>query len=127
PSQSASASPPVRITLFYTTAATAPKGESGLLCYGVEGTKSVWLDPPRGSYRLRCRDAWKLKPTETTSYALTAKDAGGTQELTVAMGAPRVKIVEIRVDSLEVPRGSPLQICYVVESNSLPIGVEIRR
>ena len=38
---------PVRITQFYTTTPQLPRGEKGLVCYGVENAKSVWLSPPR--------------------------------------------------------------------------------
>src|ERR1035437_3042348 len=43
------AAPPegARITQLYTTSAQVGRGETALVCYGVENAKAVWLEPPR--------------------------------------------------------------------------------
>src|ERR1019366_6067285 len=36
-----------RITQFYSTLAQVGRGGTALVCYGVENTTAVWLEPPR--------------------------------------------------------------------------------
>src|ERR1039458_850593 len=36
-----------RITQFYTTKALVSRGDTALVCYGVENATTVWLEPPR--------------------------------------------------------------------------------
>jgi hypothetical protein len=110
---------PVRITQFYTTTPQLPRGEKGLVCYGVENAKSVWLSPPRRELSAALTRCVEIEPAETTTYTLTADDGTGkqaTRDLTVTLGAPRVRIVEVQVSSLEVPKGEPISICYKVQN-----------
>jgi hypothetical protein len=109
----------VRITQFYTTTPQLPRGEKGLLCYGVENAKLVWLSPPRKELSAALTRCVEIEPTETTTYTLTAEDGAGQQakqDLTVAIGAARVKIVEVQVSSVDVAKGDPISICYKVQN-----------
>src|ERR1035438_3836954 len=66
-----------RITQFYTTKALVSRGDTALVCYGVENATAVWLEPPRQelsaalgrrrgrSYRRRWRAAWRCRPWQT--------------------------------------------------------------
>ena len=119
PQPSAQKAEPVRITQFYTTTPEVPRGEKGLLCYGVENAKSVWLEPPRRELSAALSRCVEIEPNATTTYTLTAEDSGGkqaTQDLTVTLGAPRAKIIEVQVSSVDVPRGDPISICYKVQN-----------
>jgi hypothetical protein len=109
-----------KITQFYTTTPSLARGESGLLCYGVENTKSVWLSPPRKELivtQARCEEIW---PKATTKYTLTAEGASGpaaTMDLTVNVEPPHVKmIVEVQFTTLDLKRGEALGICYVAQN-----------
>jgi hypothetical protein len=123
PARKAAAKPaePPRITQFYTTAPTLARGEKGLLCYGVENAKTVWLSPPRRELSAALTRCVEAAPAETTKYTLTAEGADGksvTRQLTITLGPPkppRVRIVEITVNSLQVKRGDVVSICYEVE------------
>src|ERR1039457_3941246 len=42
-----SAADAARITQFYTTKAIVSRGDTALVCYGVENATTVWLEPPR--------------------------------------------------------------------------------
>ena len=49
-----------------------------------------------------------VNPAKTTRYRLSAADASGktdTRDLTITVGAPLAKIVEVRVSSVSVPHG----------------------
>jgi hypothetical protein len=110
---------PVRITQFYTTTPQLPKGDKGMLCYGVENAKTVWLSPPRRELSAALSRCIEVEPAETTTYTLTAEDAAGkqaSQNVTVTLGAARVKIIEVQVSSLDVARGSDISICYKVQN-----------
>src|ERR1035438_4166503 len=80
PSSSSSEPSPAdaaRITQFYTTKALVSRGDTALVCYGVENATAVWLEPPRQelsaalgrrrgrSYRRRWRAAWRCRPWQT--------------------------------------------------------------
>src|SRR5271157_1105050 len=89
---------PVRITQFYATAPQLARGERELLCYGVENGKTVWLAPPRQELSAALARCVEVTPSATTTYTLTAEGASGppaTRELTVTVGPPRVKIVDV--------------------------------
>ena len=108
-----------RITQLYTTTAQVGRGETALVCYGVENAKAVWLEPPRrelSAAQARCVD---VSPTADTTYKLTAQGADGkavTRELKVKVGAPRARLVNVTVSALEVKAGDLVSLCYTVEN-----------
>jgi hypothetical protein len=110
---------PVRITQFYATAPKLARGDKELLCYGVENAKSVWLSPPRQPLTASATRCVEVNPSSTTTYSLSAQGAEGppaTQEVTVNVGSPRARIVEVKVSTLDLKRGEQLSICYRVEN-----------
>jgi hypothetical protein len=113
---------PLKITQFYSTAPTVARGEKAELCYGVEHASSVWLSPPRQELSAAISRCVEVSPEKTTTYTLTAQNEQGqsaTQNVTVAVGAPKppgVKIREVTVTSLAVKRGDEVGICYEVEN-----------
>jgi hypothetical protein len=119
PPREAKKAEPVRITQFYTTTPQLPRGEKGLICYGVENAKSVWLSPPRRELSAALSRCVEVEPQATTTYTLTAEDGAGkqaTEDLTVTLGAAKAKILEVQVSSVDVKRGDPISICYKVEN-----------
>ena len=121
-STSSSASPKVenaKITQFYAPEPAVAKGEKSLLCYGVENAKTVWLTPPRTELTASASRCVEVTPASTTTYTLTAEGASGpaaSKDVTVTIGAARVKIVEVKVSSLEVKKGDQVSICYQVQN-----------
>jgi len=112
------AAEPVRITQLYTSASGIAKGETALLCYGVENAKTVWLEPPRQELSAALARCVEVSPNVTTTYTLTAEGAGGTsatKSLTLPVGPPLARIVNVNVSSLEVKPGELVNICYTVE------------
>jgi hypothetical protein len=109
---------PPRITQFYATAPRLAAGDKELLCYGVANAKAVWLSPPRQELSAALTRCVDVTPKETTKYTLTAEGEGGpaaTSELTVTVGSPRAKIVEVTVSSLAVKAGDAVSLCYRVQ------------
>ncbi len=107
------------ITQFYATAPQLARGEKELLCYGVENASAVELTPPPQELSASLTRCVEVTPAQTTSYTLTAKGAGGpaaTQELTVTVGPPHVKIIDVTVSALTVKPGDLVSICYHVEN-----------
>jgi hypothetical protein len=118
--QPAPKAPPAaaRITQFYATAPAMARGEHELLCYGVENANAVHLAPPPQELSAALARCVEVNPTQTTQYTLTAEGATGppaTQELTVTVGPPHVKIVDVTVSSLSVAAGGLVSLCYRVE------------
>lgn len=109
---------PPRITQFYATAPRLAAGDKELLCYGVANAGTVWLSPPRQELSAALSRCVEVTPRESTTYTLTAEGEGGpaaTSELTVAVGSPRAKIVEVTVSSLSVKAGDAVSLCYHVQ------------
>src|SRR5947209_5429696 len=104
-----------RITQFYATLPTLPRGEKGMLCYGVENAKTVWLAPPKQELSAALSRCVEVTPSATTSYTLTAEGPSGppaTRELTVTVGAARPHIVDVTVSALSIKRGDTVSICF---------------
>jgi type IV pilus biogenesis protein CpaD/CtpE len=125
PKQSAPAPVPApveesaRITQFYTTVAQVSRGETALVCYGVEDATQVWLEPPRQELSAALARCVEVKPTADTTYKLTASGIDGksvNRELKVTVGAPRARIVNVSVSALAVKAGDLVSICYAVEN-----------
>jgi len=110
-----SAAGPVRITQLYTSTPKLARGEKGLVCYGVENGKTVYLSPPRQELSAALARCVEVQPAETTTYTLTAEGITGppaTQQVTVTVGAARAHIVDVTVSALTVKAGDPVSICF---------------
>lgn len=75
------------ILAFYASPAVIGRGETATLCYSVSNAKSVTLEPkssdPVWPSQERCVN---VTPSRTTTYTLTATDAGGhTKSATVVV------------------------------------------
>ncbi len=116
---------PPRITQFYATLPELPRGEKELLCYGVENAGTVWLEPPKRELSAALSRCVEVEPAQTTTYTLTAEGPQGraSQQVTVTLGPPKVKIIEVRVSSLDIKRGDPVSLCYVV-ANAKSVRIE---
>jgi hypothetical protein len=115
------AAPPegARITQFYTTKAQVARGETALVCYGVENATAVWLEPPRRPLSVALARCLEVSPVADTTYKLTVEGADGkavTRELKVALGAARARIVTVTVSALSVKAGDLVSVCYTVEN-----------
>jgi hypothetical protein len=119
---------PAKITQFYASPPAIGRGEKTLLCYGVENAKAVTLAPGNQTLSAALSRCIDVTPAETTTYTLTAEGDGpaAKQETTVTVGAakpPGVKIIEVKVSSLDLKRGEPLSICYKV-SNAKSVKID---
>src|ERR1035441_10066937 len=79
-----------RITQFYTTKALVSRGDTALVCYGVENATAVWLEPPRQELSAALARCVEISPLVDTTYKLTAEGIDGktvTAELKVSVGA----------------------------------------
>jgi hypothetical protein len=115
-----------RIVQFYATAPQLARGERELLCYGTENARTVQLTPPPQELSASLARCVEVNPTQTTSYTLTAEGASGppvTQELTVTVGPPHAKIVDVTVSALSVARGELVSLCYHV-SDAASVEIE---
>lgn len=113
PEQTA-AQPKVRITQFYSPKPAIPKGEKGMLCYGVENAKSVKLDPPEVELTPSFTRCVEIAPKQATTYTLVAEGADGAtekQSVDVKLGGARVQIKEISVNSVNVRAGALVRVC----------------
>jgi hypothetical protein len=106
---------PLKITQFYSEPSVIRGGsEKAKLCYGVEGAKTVTLDPPVDRLWPAAVRCVEVSPRESTTYTLTAEDERGTKVSAKAMvqvGPPAAKIVEVSVNALEIKAGEAFPFC----------------
>lgn len=120
---------PVKITQFYTTTPQVPRGEKGLICYGVENAKAVSISPPKRELSASISRCIEVEPEGKTTYTLTAEGADGkaaTREITVEREATHVggvHILNVNISAAEVNPGDAVSICYKVE-NAQSVTVE---
>ncbi|HKA00790.1 MAG TPA: hypothetical protein VKE70_29960 [Candidatus Solibacter sp.] len=113
---------PVKITQFYTTTPQVPRGEPGLVCYGVENAKSVWISPPKKALSATMSRCIEVEPAGKTTYTLTAEGKDGKQvtwEITLDREGPttsRVHIVNVNISAVEAKAGDAVSICYKVQN-----------
>jgi hypothetical protein len=65
------------------------RGEHATICYGVNGAKSVRIEPPVEKLQPAVAHCLQVSPSVTTSYKLVAEDGTGhaaTKELTIQVG-----------------------------------------
>jgi hypothetical protein len=108
-----------KITQLYSTKPEVPKGETALLCYGVENATTVWMEPPRKELSAAQARCVEVAPERETTYQLTAVGPDGkavTRELKIGVGSARVKIVNLNVSATQVKAGGLVSICYTVEN-----------
>lgn len=104
-----------RITQFYASPPTVPKGEKSLLCYGVEGATALELVPPVEEVKPALTRCFDVHPTETTSYKLTARnDKGATvsQEVQVTVGGAAPKLFDLSINANQVAKGGDVNFCF---------------
>jgi len=114
----ARAAPPV-ISQFYAQPATMPKGGKTLLCYGVDNTKVLSLEPPVEKVWPAMSRCFEIAPVQTTEYALTAENADGqkvSKSVTVQVGPSAPKILSVTLSAAEVASGDVVTICYKAEN-----------
>ncbi len=115
-SSSATEAKPLRITMFYATAAHPAMDEKESLCYGVENADSVKLEPAVDKVwpaMSRCFDV----PTRQATYTLTAFHGAEkvSQTVTVAPAPPvpsKAKLFQISTNPQQATAGEKVAVCY---------------
>jgi hypothetical protein len=117
PSSAPKASLEPKITQLYAPAPTVAAGETAKICYGVENAKTVVLSPPTQELSAALARCVEVEPKATTTYTLSVEGGAGkrvSQDITIAVGAARAKILNVNISALEVKRGDTVSVCYTV-------------
>jgi hypothetical protein len=110
------ASGPLRIAQFYSSPPNPVKGQKVLVCYGVENASEVRIDPPIERVWPSPSRCLEVKASRTVTYTLTATSGAEnvSKSITVQIGPPPVKIVELSVNKLKITPGETITLCYKV-------------
>jgi hypothetical protein len=111
----------LRIVQFYPNRFEVTRGESALVCYGVENARAVRLEPPVEPLRLSPNRCISVNPQRTTTYTLVAEGHDNStlsETLTIKVGPPPPAILFVELNSKELRRGEPLVLCYGVSHAS---------
>jgi hypothetical protein len=95
-----------------------PKGESALLCYGVENAVKVSINPPVEQLSPSLTRCFEVKPVAATTYTLTAEGKGGdkvSQSVKLESGAARAaapRLFDLSINKTAVARGEKVSFCF---------------
>ncbi len=118
--------PPV-ITQFYASPDVVPPGGRALLCYGVENTSKVAINPPIEQLSPALSRCIEAHPKTTTTYTLTAESPNGTSQKTQVVRVdpkakadqpqrPPTSIIEfVSISAPKVRPGQQVSICYSLQ------------
>ena len=109
----------LRITQFYSPTPKIAKGQSGQICYGVEGAKELELTPAVEKLWPAVARCFDVKPLARTEYTMKATGEDGRSEsksLTIAVGAAAPRVYDLWVSALDVQAGQPVQLCFKTEN-----------
>jgi hypothetical protein len=109
---------PVRILGFYASPANPAKGEKTLVCYGVENATEVRIDPPVDRVWPSASRCIEVPSSKTVTYTLTAARGAESvsKSITVSIGPPAVKILEVSINKVKVAAGEQVTVCYKVKN-----------
>lgn len=105
----------MKITQFYSAKPQIHKGETALICYGVEGARSVRLEPAAAQLSPALTRCFEVKPAATTDYKLIAEGSDGKQvsnNLTIVVGGAPPDIYDFSVNTMTVKRGQQVSVCF---------------
>ena len=105
---------PIKITQLYASPPNPQPGQKSIVCFSTENATAVELDPPIAQVwpsPSRCFDVF---PKKKMTLTLTAKRDSEqvVKMVTIAPGPPPAKLLDVRVDALEVSAGTPMHLCY---------------
>jgi hypothetical protein len=119
---------PAKILLFYAAEPVIARGESVLLCYGVENAKSVRIEPPVEDLKPSFNRCFSIAPEKTAEYKFIATDEAGSEvSQRVEVRVEGVKHVErvrhheegstgliasFSADPKQVAPGQDVNVCY---------------
>jgi hypothetical protein len=114
--------------MFYAAEPVITRGESVLLCYGVENTKSVRIEPPVEDLKPSFNRCFSIAPQKTAEYKFIATgDDGNEVSQRVEVRVEGIKHVEhvrhhqedgtgliasFSVDPKQVTAGQDVNVCY---------------
>jgi hypothetical protein len=113
--KSTPAEPSVKITQFYASKPSVPKGETSLLCYGVDGAAKVRVEPPVEQLSPALSRCFEVKPETTTEYTLIAEGRDGTtakETVSVQVGGARPQLFDMQINKEEVRAGEEVRFCF---------------
>jgi hypothetical protein len=113
---------PARITHFYAARPEVVRGQTVILCYGVQDAVSVRLEPPVEDVRPSYNRCFQVAPAAATTYRLIARGEDGVaaeESVTVKVSAapkapdPVPALITMFVTGTpEVPAGMLVTLCY---------------
>jgi hypothetical protein len=114
------------ITQLYAPQPSIEKGEPGKICYGVENASKVWITPPLQELSAAVARCIEVRPNASTTYNLVAEGGDGkraSQEITLQVVAPKARIVNVNISTVEARPGETVSICYTV-ANARSVSID---
>jgi hypothetical protein len=121
PAEKAAASPrPAKILHFYASPGEVEPGAEALVCYGVEDSVSVRIDPEIEKLKPLNNRCFPVALTSTTKFELIAQGAGGDEKresFTIRVGQAKAPQAAGLIESFlasppKVSAGQPVNLCY---------------
>jgi len=109
----------VKITHFYPKSGSIFRGDSTIICYGVQRAREVRLEPPVDAVWPAVSRCLSVAPAQSTTYILRAMGTDGrevSESIRVEVGPAPPRFVLFSTSNPELARGEQLTMCYGVEN-----------
>ncbi len=107
-----------QIVTFVANPPTIDSGQTSKLCWQVSNATNISITPGVGS-NLNANDCADVRPTQTTTYTLTATNPSGQIQANVTVNVGQVRITSFTSDPLtSLAAGAPVTLKWTTENAS---------
>jgi hypothetical protein len=107
-----------QVVTFVANPPTIDAGQTSKLCWQVTNATNISITPGVGS-NLNANDCADVKPTQTTTYTLTATNGSGQIQANVTVNVGQVRITSFTSDPLtSLAAGAPVTLKWTTENAS---------
>ena len=106
-----------KIAHFYSGSGIITRGESAVVCYGVQNVRSVRVEPPVEKLSPTINRCFAVDPRHTTTYKLIAEGNDGralTASFTIQVDPAPPSFTMLAISAKEIVRGERWGLCYSV-------------
>jgi hypothetical protein len=107
-----------QVVTFVANPPTIDAGQSSKLCWQITNATNISITPGVGS-NLNANDCADVRPTQTTTYTLTATNASGQIQANVTVNVGQVRILSFTSDpQFSLAAGAPVTLAWTTQNTS---------
>jgi len=107
-----------QVVTFVANPPTIDSGQSSKLCWQITNATSITITPGVGS-NLNANDCADVRPTQTTTYTLTATNGSGQIQANVTVNVGQVRILSFTSDpQYSLAAGAPVTLAWTTQNTT---------